>query len=215
MDATREPAREPRPATPPGQPGAAGDRTDATRAPTGQHRVVFEVLAEPPPKPMKRIEFAIDGRAAAEAEAQRMSMREWFAGAGDDVLTYDQVMARLPPPLPRDDAAARAYAAADVDAGAPPRVWAGAGAEACSPCRAPHAEAVDLGSPAPSPRVEDVPARREVDIARMPEPDVETLEASMRALQAEIERRERRRGKRPPPRPGARRIFGDVKNRVA
>ena len=95
--------REPRPATPPGQPGAAGDRTDATRAPTGQHRVVFEVLAEPPPKPMKRIEFAIDGRAAAEAEAQRMSMREWFAGAGDDVLTYDQVMARLPPPLPRDD----------------------------------------------------------------------------------------------------------------
>ena len=94
--------REPRPATPPGQPGAAGDRTDATRAPTGQHRVVFEVLAEPPPKPMKRIEFAIDGR-AAEEEAQRMSMREWFAGASDDVLTYDQVMARLPPPLPRDD----------------------------------------------------------------------------------------------------------------
>ena len=208
MDATPEPAREPRPSTPPGQPGAAGDRTDATRAPTGQHRVVFEVLAEPPPKPMKRIEFAIDGRAAAEAEAQRMSMREWFAGAGDDVLTYDQVMARLPPPLPRDDAAARAYAAADVDAGAPPRVWAGVGAEACSPCRAPHAEAVDLGSPATSPRVE-------VDVARMPEPDVETLEASMRALRAEIERRERRRGKRPPPRPGARRIFGDVKNRVA
>ena len=67
-DATREPAREPRPATPPGQPGAAGDRTDATRAPTGQHRVVFEVLAEPPPKPMKRIEFAIDGRAAAAEE---------------------------------------------------------------------------------------------------------------------------------------------------
>ena len=207
MDATREPAREPRPSTPPGQPGAAGDRTDATRAPTGQHRVVFEVLAEPPPKPMKRIEFAIDGRAAEEEEAQRMSMREWFAGAGDDVLTYDQVMARLPPPLPRDDAAARAYAAADVDAGAPPRVWA-VGAEACSPCRAPHAEAVDLGSPATSPRVE-------VHIARMPEPDVETLEASMRALRAEIERRERRRGKRPPPRPGARRIFGDVKNRVA
>ena len=213
-DATRAPAREPRPATPPRQPGAAGDRTDATRAPTGQHRVVFEVLAEPPPKPMKRIEFAIDGRAAAEEEAQRMSMREWFAGASDDVLTYDQVMAKLPPPLPRDDAAARAYAAADVDAGAPPRVWA-VGAEACSPCRAPHAEAVDLGSPAPSPRVEDVPARREVHIARMPEPDVETLEASMRALRAEIERRERRRGKRPPPRPGARRIFGDVKNRVA
>ena len=206
-DATREPAREPRPATPPGQPGAAGDRTDATRAPTGQHRVVFEVLAEPPPKPMKRIEFAIDGRAAEEEEAQRMSMREWFAGASDDVLTYDQVMAKLPPPLPRDDAAAQAYAAADVDAGAPPRVWAGVGAEACSPCRAPHAEAVDLGSPAPSPRVE-------VDVARMPEPDVETLEASMRALQAEIERRERRRGKRPS-RPGARRIFGDVKNRVA
>ena len=102
-DATREPAREPRPSTPPGQPGAAGDRTDATRAPTGQHRVVFEVLAEPPPKPMKRIEFAIDGRAAEEEEAQRMSMREWFAGASDDVLTYDQVMARLPPPLPRDD----------------------------------------------------------------------------------------------------------------
>ena len=73
---------------------------------------------------------------------------------------------------------------------------------------------MDLGSPATSPRVEDVPARREVHIARMPEPDVETLEASMRALQAEIERRERRRGKRPP-RPGARRIFGDVKNRVA
>ncbi len=215
MDATREPAREPRPATPPGQPGAAGDRTDATRAPTGQHRVVFEVLAEPPPRPMKRIEFAIDGRAAEEEEAQRMSMREWFAGAGDDVLTYDQVMSRLPPPLPRDDAAAQAYAAADVDAGAPPRVWAGVGAEACSPCRAPHAEAVDLGSPATSPRVEDVPARREVDMARMPEPDVETLEASMRALRAEIERRERRRGKRPPPRPGARRIFGDVKNRVA
>ena len=214
MDATREPAREPRPATPPGQPGAAGDRTDATRAPTGQHRVVFEVLAEPPPKPMKRIEFAIDGRAAEEEEAQRMSMREWFAGASDDVLTYDQVMAKLPPPLPRDDAAAQAYAAADVDAGAPPRVWAGVGAEACSPCRAPHAEAVDLGSPATSPRVEDVPARREVHIARMPEPDVETLEASMRALQAEIERRERRRGKRPS-RPGARRIFGDVKNRVA
>ena len=207
-DATREPAREPRPATPPGQPGAAGDRTDATRAPTGQHRVVFEVLAEPPPKPMKRIEFAIDGRAAEEEEAQRMSMREWFAGAGDDVLTYDQVMSRLPPPLPRDDAAAQAYAAADVDAGAPPRVWAGVGAEACSPCRAPHAEAVDLGSPATSPRVE-------VDVTRMPEPDVETLEASMRALRAEIERRERRRGKRPPPRPGARRIFGDVKNRVA
>ena len=207
-DATREPAREPRPATPPGQPGAAGDRTDATRAPTGQHRVVFEVLAEPPPKPMKRIEFAIDGRAAEEEEAQRMSMREWFAGASDDVLTYDQVMAKLPPPLPRDDAAAQAYAAADVDAGAPPRVWAGVGAEACSPCRAPHAEAVDLGSPATSPRVE-------VDVTRMPEPDVETLEASMRALQAEIERRERRRGKRPPPRPGARRIFGDVKNRVA
>ena len=206
-DATREPAREPRPATPPGQPGAAGDRTDATRAPT-QHRVVFEVLAEPPPKPMKRIEFAIDGRAAAEEEAQRMSVREWFAGAGDDVLTYDQVMSRLPPPLPRDDAAAQAYAAADVDAGAPPRVWAGVGAEACSPCRAPHAEAVDLGSPATSPRVE-------VDVTRMPEPDVETLEASMRALRAEIERRERRRGKRPPPRPGARRIFGDVKNRVA
>ena len=206
-DATREPAREPRPATPPGQPGAAGDRTDATRAPT-QHRVVFEVLTEPPPKAMKRIEFAIDGRAAEEEEAQRMSMREWFAGASDDVLTYDQVMAKLPPPLPRDDAAAQAYAAADVDAGAPPRVWAGVGAEACSPCRAPHAEAVDLGSPAPSPRVE-------VDVARMPEPDVETLEASMRALQAEIERRERRRGKRPPPRPGARRIFGDVKNRVA
>ena len=205
-DATRAPAREPRPATPPRQPGAAGDRTDATRAPP-QHRVVFEVLAEPPPKPMKRIEFAIDGRAAAEAEAQRMSMREWFAGASDDVLTYDQVMAKLPPPLPRDDAAAQAYAAADVDAGAPPRVWAGVGAEACSPCRAPHAEAVDLGSPAPSPRVE-------VHIARMPEPDVETLEASMRALQAEIERRERRRGKRPS-RPGARRIFGDVKNRVA
>jgi hypothetical protein len=157
---------------------------------------------------MKRIEFAIDGRAAAEEEAQRMSVREWFAGAGDDVLTYDQVMSRLPPPLPRDDAAAQAYAAADVDAGAPPRVWAGVGAEACSPCRAPHAEAVDLGSPATSPRVE-------VDVARMPEPDVETLEASMRALQAEIERRERRRGKRPPPRPGARRIFGDVKNRVA
>ena len=201
--------REPRPATPPGQPGAAGDRTDATRAPTGQHRVVFEVLAEPPPKPIKRIEFAIDGRAAEEEEeAQRMSMREWFAGASDDVLTYDQVMAKLPPPLPRDDAAARAYAAADVDAGAPPRVWAGVGAEACSPCRAPHAEAVDLGSPATSPRVE-------VDVTRMPEPDVETLEASMRALQAEIERRERRRGKRPPPRPGARRIFGDVKNRVA
>ena len=200
--------REPRPATPPGQPGAAGDRTDATRAPTGQHRVVFEVLAEPPPKPMKRIEFAIDGRAAEEEEAQRMSMREWFAGAGDDVLTYDQVMAKLPPPLPRDDAAAQAYAAADVDAGAPPRVWAGVGAEACSPCRAPHAEAVDLGSPATSPRVE-------VDVTRMPEPDVETLEASMRALRAEIERRERRRGKRPPPRPGARRIFGDVKNRVA
>ena len=214
-DATREPAREPRPSTPPGQPGAAGDRTDATRAPTGQHRVVFEVLAEPPPRPMKRIEFAIDGRAAEEEEAQRMSMREWFAGAGDDVLTYDQVMSRLPPPLPRDDAAAQAYAAADVDAGAPPRVWAGVGAEACSPCRAPHAEAVDLGSPATSPRVEVVPARREVDMARMPEPDVETLEASMRALQAEIERRERRRGKRPPPRPGARRIFGDVKNRVA
>ena len=180
-DATREPAREPRPATPPRQPGAAGDRTDATRAPTGQHRVVFEVLAEPPPKPMKRIEFAIDGRAAEEEEAQRMSMREWFAGASDDVLTYDQVMAKLPPPLPRDDAAARAYAAADVDAGAPPRVWA-VSAEACSPCRAPHAEAVDLGSPAPSPRIE-------VDVARMPEPDVETLEASMRALQAEIERR--------------------------
>ena len=214
MDATREPAREPRPATPPGQPGAAGDRTDATRAPTGQHRVVFEVLAEPPPKPMKRIEFAIDGRAAEEEEAQRMSVREWFAGAGADVLTYDQVMAKLPPPLPRDDAAAQAYAAADVDAGAPPRVWAGVGAEACSPCRAPHAEAVDLGSPATSPRVEDVPARREVDMARMPEPDGETLEASMRALQAEIERRERRRGKRPS-RPGARRIFGDVKNRVA
>ena len=214
MDATREPARELRPSTPPGQPGAAGDRTDATRAPTGQHRVVFEVLAEPPPKPTKRIEFAIDGRAAAEEEAQRMSMREWFAGASDDVLTYDQVMSRLPPPLPRDDAAAQAYTAADVDAGAPPRVWA-VGAEACSPCRAPHAEAVDLGSPAPSPRVEDVPARREVHIARMPEPDVETLEASMRALRAEIERRERRRGKRPPPRPGARRIFGDVKNRVA
>ena len=207
-DATREPAREPRPATPPRQPGAAGDRTDATRAPTGQHRVVFEVLAEPPPKPMKRIEFAIDGRAAEEEEAQRMSMREWFAGASDDVLTYDQVMAKLPPPLPRDDAAARAYAAADVDAGAPPRVWAGVGAEACSPCRAPHAEAVDLGSPATSPRVE-------VDVTRMPEPDVETLEASMRALRAEIERRERRRGKCPPPRPGARRIFGDVKNRVA
>ena len=206
-DATRAPAREPRPATPPGQPGAAGDRTDATRAPA-PHRVVFEVLAEPPPKPMKRIEFAIDGRAAEEEEAQRMSMREWFAGASDDVLTYDQVMARLPPPLPRDDAAARAYAAADVDAGAPPRVWAGVGAEACSPCRAPHAEAVDLGSPATSPRVE-------VDVTRMPEPDVETLEASMRALRAEIERRERRRGKRPPPRPGARRIFGDVKNRVA
>ena len=202
-----DPAREPRDPVPEGQPGAAGDRTDATRAPTGQHRVVFEVLAEPPPKPMKRIEFAIDGRAAAEEEAQRMSVREWFAGAGDDVLTYDQVMARLPPPLPRDDAAAQAYAAADVDAGAPPRVWAGVGAEACSPCRAPHAEAVDLGSPAPSPRVE-------VHIARMPEPDVETLEASMRALQAEIERRERRRGKRPS-RPGARRIFGDVKNRVA
>ena len=102
-DATRAPAREPRPATPPGQPGAAGDRTDATRAPTGQHRVVFEVLAEPPPKPMKRIEFAIDGRAAEEEEAQRMSMREWFAGASDDILTYDQVMSRLPPPLPRDD----------------------------------------------------------------------------------------------------------------
>ena len=49
----------------------------------------------------------------------------------------------------------------------------------------------------------------------MPEPDVETLEASLRALQAEIERRERRRGKRHPPRHGARRIFGDVKNRVA
>ena len=147
-DATREPARELRPSTPPGQPGAAGDRTDATRAPP-QHRVVFEVLAEPPPKPMKRIEFAIDGRAAEEEEAQRMSMREWFAGASDDVLTYDQVMAKLPPPLPRDDAAAQAYAAADVDAGAPPRVWAGVGAEACSPCRAPHAEAVDLGSPAP------------------------------------------------------------------
>ena len=212
-DASREPAREPRPATPPGQPGAARDRTDATRAPTGQHRVVFEVLAEPPPKPMKRIEFAIDGRAAEEEEAQRMSMREWFAGASDDVLTYDQVMAKLPPPLPRDDAAAQAYAAADVDAGAPPRVWA-VGAEACSPCRAPHAEAVDLGSPAPSPRVEVDVARREVDMARMPEPDVETLEASMRALRAEIERRERRRGKRPP-RPGARRIFGDVKNRVA
>ena len=79
-----------------------------------------------------------------------MSVREWFAGAGDDVLTYDQVMAKLPPPLPRDDAAAQAYAAADVDGGAPPRVWAGVGAEACSPCRAPHAEAVDLGSPAPS-----------------------------------------------------------------
>ena len=202
-----DPAREPRDPVPEGQPGAAGDRTDATRAPTGQHRVVFEVLAEPPPKPMKRIEFAIDGRAAEEEEAQRMSMREWFAGASDDVLTYDQVMAKLPPPLPRDDAAARAYAAADVDAGAPPRVWA-VGAEACSPCRAPHAEAVDLGSPATSPRVE-------VDVTRMPEPDVETLEASMRALQAEIERRERRRGKRPPPRPGARRIFGDVKNRVA
>ena len=202
-----DPAREPRDPVPEGQPGAAGDRTDATRAPTGQHRVVFEVLAEPPPRPMKRIEFAIDGRAAEEEEAQRMSVREWFAGAGDDVLTYDQVMSRLPPPLPRDDAAARAYAAADVDAGAPPRVWA-VGAEACSPCRAPHAEAVDLGSPATSPRVE-------VDVTRMPEPDVETLEASMRALQAEIERRERRRGKRPPPRPGARRIFGDVKNRVA
>ena len=200
-------AREPRDPVPEGQPGAAGDRTDATRAPT-QHRVVFEVLAEPPPRPMKRIEFAIDGRAAEEEEAQRMSMREWFAGASADVLTYDQVMARLPPPLPRDDAAAQAYAAADVDAGAPPRVWAGVGAEACSPCRAPHAEAVDLGSPAPSPRVE-------VHIARMPEPDVETLEASMRALRAEIERRERRRGKRPPPRPGARRIFGNVKNRVA
>ena len=212
-DATRAPARGPRPATPPGQPGAAGDRTDAIRAPA-PHRVVFEVLAEPPPKPMKRIEFAIDGRAAEEEEAQRMSMREWFAGAGDDVLTYDQVRAKLPPPLPRDDAAAQAYAAADVDAGAPPRVWAGVGAEACSPCRAPHAEAVDLGSPATSPRVEDVPARREVDMARMPEPDVETLEASMRALRAEIERRERRRGKRLP-RPGARRIFGDVKNRVA
>ena len=201
-----DPAREPRDPVPEGQPGAAGDRTDATRAPP-QHRVVFEVLAEPPPKPMKRIEFAIDGRAAEEEEAQRMSMREWFAGASDDVLTYDQVMAKLPPPLPRDDAAAQAYAAADVDAGAPPRVWAGVGAEACSPCRAPHAEAVDLGSPAPSPRVE-------VHIARMPEPDVETLEASMRALRAEIERRERRRGKRPS-RPGARRIFGDVKNRVA
>ena len=97
-----DPAREPRDPVPEGQPGAAGDRTDATRAPTGQHRVVFEVLAEPPPKPMKRIEFAIDGR-AAEEEAQRMSVREWFAGAGADVLTYDQVMARLPPPLPRDD----------------------------------------------------------------------------------------------------------------
>ena len=202
-----DPAREPRDPVPEGQPGAAGDRTDATRAPTGQHRVVFEVLAEPPPKPMKRIEFAIDGRAAEEAEAQRMSVREWFAGASDDVQTYDQVMAKLPPPLPRDDAAAQAYAAADVDAGAPPRVWA-VGAEACSPCRAPHAEAVDLGSPATSPRVE-------VDVTRMPEPDVETLEASLRALQAEIERRERRRGKRHPPRPGARRIFGDVKNRVA
>ena len=35
--------------------------------------------------------------------------------------------------------------AADVDAGAPPRVWAGAGAEACSPCRAPHAEAWTSG----------------------------------------------------------------------
>ena len=210
-----DPAREPRDPVPEGQPGVAEDRTDATRAPTGQHRVVFEVLAEPPPKPMKRIEFAIDGRAVEEEEAQRMSMREWFAGASDDVLTYDQVMAKLPPPLPRDDAAAQAYAAADVDAGAPPRVWAGVGAEACSPCRAPPAEAVDLGSPAPSPRVEDVPARREVDMARMPEPDVETLEASMRALRAEIERRERRRGKRPQPRPGARRIFGDVKNRVA
>ena len=91
MDATREPAREPTDPVPEGQPGAR------------RHRVVFEVLAEPPPKPMKRIEFAIDGRAAEEEEAQRMSMREWFAGAGDDVLTYDQVMAKLPPPLPRDD----------------------------------------------------------------------------------------------------------------
>merc|ERR1719163_2225896 len=97
-------AREPRDPVPEGQPGAARCRTDATRAPP-QHRVVFEVLAEPPPKPMKRIEFAIDGRAAEEEEAQRMSMREWFAGASDDVLTYDQVMAKLPPPLPRDDAA--------------------------------------------------------------------------------------------------------------
>ena len=97
-----DPAREPRDPVPEGQPGTAEDRTDATRAPA-PHRVVFEVLAEPPPKPMKRIEFAIDGRAAEEEEAQRMSMREWFAGAGADVLTYDQVMARLPPPLPRDD----------------------------------------------------------------------------------------------------------------
>ena len=97
-----DPAREPRDPVPEGQPGTAEDRTDATRAPAPP-RVVFEVLAEPPPKPMKRIEFAIDGRAAEEEEAQRMSMREWFAGAGADVLTYDQVMARLPPPLPRDD----------------------------------------------------------------------------------------------------------------
>ena len=159
-----------------------------------------------------------------------MSVREWFAGAGDDVLTYDQVMARLPPPLPRDDAAARAYAAADVDAGAPPRVWAGAGAEACSPCRAPHAEAVDLGSPAPSPasessrraraprgrhgahaRIVGCPARRRFPHRPAPSP------ASMRALQAEIERRERgaRSRQARPTRPGARRIFGDVKNGVA
>ena len=113
-----------------------GDRTDATRAPTGQHRVVFEVLAEPP-KPMKRIEFAIDGRAAAEEEAQRMSVREWFAGAGRRPDLRPGRRRITPPPLPRDDAAARAYAClVDVhDVGAPPREpRAGAGAEARSAC---------------------------------------------------------------------------------
>ena len=216
MDATREP----RPSTPPGQPGAAGDRTDATRAPTGQHRVVFEVLAEPPPKPMKRIEFAIDGRAAEEEEAQRMSVREWFAGAGDDVLTYDQVMARLPPPLPRDDAAAQAYAAADVDARAAARLGRRRGAEACSPCRAPHAEAVDLGSPAPSPRVE-------VDAWRACPSPTSVLHASTRRPCARCGPRSSGASggaQAHPPLvdfhtggagPGARRIFGDVKNRVA
>ena len=184
------------------QPSAPA--TGHPASPEQHHRILFEIVTTPP-RP-KCVVFQIDGAPAEEDDAQRMSLGDWFAGTNQgDVQTYDQVMSKLPP-LPREDVATRAYAAADVDAGAPPHVWAGV---EWSLWRARHEQA-DVASPATSPR-----APREFDVCRMPAPDVETLEASLLELKLEIEKQERRRSKKAPSLQGARRVFGDVKNRVA